>query len=209
MPTIHHRIKDRRKELKLSRADLASLVGVTQQAVYGWEESGAVPAYDRMSKIANALKTTQEWLSAGINVNVPLAEKYCLVSLLGSETQGGSVVRHHDEVGELTDDEYTFAYRRDFLAKLGVSPEWCRVFLMEDDSMNLGHQLLIDLKQTKLEDAKVFLLDTPAGHKVRRLYIQLDGMVRVRADAASVPEQLVPASAVKVIGRVVAFQGAL
>lgn len=206
---IHERIKKRREEKGISRAKLAYRCGVTQQAVYGWEETGAMPSFHRLLRIAEVLETTTEWLSAGIDVNVPLASKYCLVRLLGIEGEGGSAVNYHDEVGELKDDEYSFAYRRDFLKRLGVSPEYCRVFLTEDSSMNLGHQLLVDTKQQALEDGKVFLLDTPAGHQVRRLYLQLDGMVRVRADRPEVPEQLVPASAVKVVGRVVAFQGAL
>jgi transcriptional regulator with XRE-family HTH domain len=209
MPTIHDRIKRRREELELSRVQLGDLCGVTQQAVYGWEELKAMPSYHRLKTIAEVLKTTTEYLSAGIDVNVPLAEKYTLVRLLGTDKEGGIAVQHHHEVGGLADDHNSFAYRRDFLHTLGVAPEHCRVFINEDDSMNMGSQLLIDLKQTELKDDKVFLLDTPAGLKVRRLFIQLDGMVRVCADRANMPEQLVPATAVKTIGRVVAQQGAL
>lgn len=118
-------------------------------------------------------------------------------------------MQHHHEVGGLADDHNSFAYRRDFLQTLGVAPEFCRVYLNDDDSMSLGSQLLVDTQQTALQDDKVFLLDTPAGLKVRRLFIQVDGMVRLCADRPNVPEQLVPASAVKPIGRVVAQQGAL
>jgi transcriptional regulator with XRE-family HTH domain len=209
MPTIHQRIKRRREELRMSRADLGNKVGVSQQAVYGWEENDAQPSYHRLKLIADALKTTVEWLSAGIDVNVPLAAKYCLIPRLGSRREGDGLVDYHNEVGDLKDDENTFAYRRDLLEQLGVEAQWCRVFVSTDDSMALGQQLLIDLKQSQLEDGKVFLLDTPAGLKVRRLYMQIDGMVRVRADRPDVPEQLVSRDAVKVIGRVVAFQGVL
>jgi transcriptional regulator with XRE-family HTH domain len=209
VPTIHDRIKRCREKGGLSRVQLAEKCGVTQQAVYGWEELSAMPSFHRLKTIAEVLKTTTEYLSAGIDVNVPLAEKYTLVRLLGTDKEGGIAVQHHHEVGSLADDHNSFAYRRDFLRTLGVAPEYCRVYINQDDSMTLGSQLLIDLKQTELQDDKVFLLDTPAGLKVRRLFIQIDGMVRVCADRANVPEQLVPASAVKLIGRVVAQQGAL
>jgi transcriptional regulator with XRE-family HTH domain len=209
MPTIHDRIKRRREEQGLSRAQLAKKCKVTPQAVYGWEELGAMPSFNRLKTVAEVLKTTSEYLSGGIDVNVPLAEKYTLVRLLGTDKEGGIAVQHNIEVGGLADDQYSFAYRRDFLQQLGVSPEACRVYMTTDDSMNLGQQLLVDTSQKNLQDDKVFLIDTPAGLKVRRVFIQIDGQVRVCADRANVPEQLVPASAVKPIGRVVAQQGAL
>lgn len=118
---------------------------------------------------------------------------------------------YHNEVGDLIDDEYTFAYRREFLQRLGVTPQECRVYMRSagDDSMDLGEQLLVDVAHKDLADGKVFLLDTPAGLQVRRLFLQIDGQVRVCADGRNVPEQLAPASAIKVIGRVVAHQGAV
>lgn len=213
MSTIHERILHLRRELGLSRAQLGLKCGVTQQAVYGWEEDGAVPSRHRMPKVAEALKTTVEWLSAGIDVNVPLAAKYTLIPLLGTHCREGSDVQHHDEVGDLLDDHNSFAYRRDFLRELNVQPDWCRVYLLDkhDKSMTLGHQLLVDTnpEHAQIEDGRVYLLDTPAGCQVRRLYLQIDGQVRVRADRAEVPEQTVALAALKVLGRVVAHQGTL
>jgi transcriptional regulator with XRE-family HTH domain len=209
MTTIHERIRMRREELKMSRADLGRQCDCSQQAVYGWEETDTIPTYRRLQMIAVALNTTVEWLTAGIDVNVPLAAKYSLIPLLGHNKEGDKGVDYHDEIGEFRDDEHTFAYRKDFLQRLKVRPECCRVYLAEDDSMALGDQLLIDLEQTGLEDGKVYLLDTPAGYKVRRLYSQVDGTVLVRADRPDVPEQRAQASALNIVGRVIAFQGRL
>jgi transcriptional regulator with XRE-family HTH domain len=208
MPTIHERIKNRRIELGKSRAELGELVGVTQQAVYFWEEKNAVPSYHRLKKIAFVLDATVEWLTAGIDVNVPIAANYILIPLLGTERdQGGQQVQHHEEVGDLADDNNSFAYRRDLFEQLGVKPEWCRVFMTSDDSMNLGNQMLVDLQQAVVQDNKVFLLKTPAGHQVRRLYLQIDGTVRVQADRRNIPEQVVAADALQIVGRVIAHQG--
>jgi transcriptional regulator with XRE-family HTH domain len=209
MPTIHERIKRLREKKGMSRADLAERVKVTQQAVHGWEQKGAVPSHSRLRTLAEVLNTTTEYLSAGIDVNVPLAQKYTLVRLLGTDKEGGSAVNFHDEVGGLVDDVHSYAYRRDFLLRLGVAPEHCRVYMAENSGMNLGEQLLVDTSQTEIENDKVFLLDTPAGVQVRRLHIQLDGSVRVIADSPAVPQQVVPAGVVKLIGKVVAHQGAL
>jgi transcriptional regulator with XRE-family HTH domain len=208
MSTIGARIKQRREELKMSRNDLGIESGVTQQAVHGWEEKGAIPAYHRLKKIAEALETTVEWLSAGISVNVPTGANYTLIPLLGTEPEGGGDVQYHDEVGELKDDRNSFAYRRDFLEQLGVKPEWCRV-VRGDTSMTLGDQLLVDLQQKEVQNGRVYVLKSPSGPIVRRLFVQLDQKVRVLADRPDIPEQIVPPEAVHVLGRVVAFQGTL
>lgn len=118
-------------------------------------------------------------------------------------------MQNHEEVGDLTDDSNSFAYRRDFLASMNVKPEWLRVYMAGDNSMNLGSQLLVDLQQNRIEDGRVFLLQTPAGYQVRRLYIQIDGSVRVRADDRDVPEQVVKPEAINVVGRVISHQGAV
>jgi hypothetical protein len=117
-------------------------------------------------------------------------------------------VQYHDEVGELKDDRNSFAYRRDFLEQLGVKPEWCRV-VRGDTSMMLGDQLLVDLQQHEIENGRVYVLKSPSGPIVRRLFVQLDQKVRVLADRPDIPEQIVPPEAVHVLGRVVAFQGTL
>ena len=96
MTTIHQRIRFRREELKLSRADLGRQCGVSQQAVYGWEETDTIPTYHRLQRVAATLNTTVEWLTAGIDVNVPLATKYSLIPLLGHNKEGDKGVDYHD-----------------------------------------------------------------------------------------------------------------
>lgn len=133
---------------------------------------------------------------------------YTLIPLLGTEPEGGGDVQYHSEVGDLKDERNTFVYRRDFLEQLGVSPEWCRV-VRGDEHMNLGTQLLVDLQQKEIENDRVYVIKSPSGPIVRRLFVQLDHKVRVLADRPGIPEQIVPPEAVHVLGRVVAFQGTL
>lgn len=213
MEDIHTRIQKRRLELGLSLQELAEQVGVSWQSVYNWElpeeKKGRAPARQRIAQVAAVLKTSTEWLTAGIDVNVPIRGKYAFIPLIDLTNQGGGDVKYHDEVGDLDDANNTYAYRRDYLEQLGVKPAACRVFLAPDDSMALGEQLLVDLAQRQVIDAKVYLLGTPVGAIVRRLYVQLDGTVRVRADRPDIPEQVLPLAALRVLGRVVAFQGAL
>ncbi|MGU7784913.1 XRE family transcriptional regulator [Burkholderia sp. PU8-34] len=65
---IHRRIKERREALGLSMEALAALVGVKAwQTVQQWEkeEGGTAPKRERLKAVADALKTTPEYLLFG------------------------------------------------------------------------------------------------------------------------------------------------
>jgi transcriptional regulator with XRE-family HTH domain len=52
---IAGQVADRRKERRLSQADLAELVGTTQSAIARLESGGRPPRIDTLLRIANAL----------------------------------------------------------------------------------------------------------------------------------------------------------
>jgi len=52
---IADQVADRRKELELSQADLAELVGTTQSAIARLESGGRPPRIDTLLRIADAL----------------------------------------------------------------------------------------------------------------------------------------------------------
>jgi DNA-binding XRE family transcriptional regulator len=52
---IADRVGDRRKELELSQAELAQLVGTTQSAIARLESGGRPPRIDTLLRIADAL----------------------------------------------------------------------------------------------------------------------------------------------------------
>lgn len=65
---IHRRIKEKREELGLTMQALAALVGVKAwQTVQQWEKEidGTAPKRDRLKAVADALKTTPEYLLFG------------------------------------------------------------------------------------------------------------------------------------------------
>lgn len=59
---IAERIRTRRKELKLTQAQLGTMVGTGQSAVHGWETADFEPRDEVREKIADALDTTYESL---------------------------------------------------------------------------------------------------------------------------------------------------
>jgi transcriptional regulator with XRE-family HTH domain len=74
MDTIHARIRECRKALKLSQEALAEASGVSRQAVQQWETEpdpenpevlSSAPRRTRLAKVARALGVSEEWLLTG------------------------------------------------------------------------------------------------------------------------------------------------
>ncbi|HDC4778290.1 TPA: LexA family transcriptional regulator [Enterobacter kobei] len=62
---MNERIRARRKELKLTQAVLAKLVGVNRVTVTGWESGDYEPGGSNLQGLAAALKTNPQWIITG------------------------------------------------------------------------------------------------------------------------------------------------
>lgn len=212
---IHQRIRDRRIELGLTQQELAELVGVTQSAVQLWEkedrDGGTAPQRKRLDLLAAQLKVSPDYLATGNSATVidqkQEGRKYAFIARYQSRFHTkGAQVNHHIEIGNV-EGEDTFAYRRDWLEKRGLAPHALRVYEAVDDSMQLGDQMLVNITARNIVNNKPFLLDGPAGPRVRRLFVRFDGQVILRADNPAFPEEVAPLDALDVVGQVVAFSG--
>lgn len=65
MPNLHSRIKQHRKKLGLSQADMADRCGVSQPTIANWERGGHIPRKDALEKIAHCLGVDSVWLLSG------------------------------------------------------------------------------------------------------------------------------------------------
>lgn len=63
---MNERIRARRKELKLTQAVLAKLVGVNRVTVTGWESGDYEPGGSNLQALATALKTNPQWIISGL-----------------------------------------------------------------------------------------------------------------------------------------------
>lgn len=59
------RVKQRRKELKLTQRELAGLVGISRSAVNSWEMGDHIPGGDPAMRLPGALSCSWEWLTSG------------------------------------------------------------------------------------------------------------------------------------------------
>lgn len=62
---MNERIRARRKDLKLTQAVLAKLVGVNRVTVTGWESGDYEPGGSNLQGLAAALKTNPQWIITG------------------------------------------------------------------------------------------------------------------------------------------------
>ena len=77
MGTIGENIMYFRKKQHLSQCDLAKLMGVSQNAVYGWENNKRKPSIDILKKISEILKITLYDIVEG---NKPIEKSTCDIS---------------------------------------------------------------------------------------------------------------------------------
>lgn len=208
---IHTRIRQRRIDLGLTPAAFAKEVGVTRSAIMLWElptsEGGTVPTHARQKKVADVLKISVFWLLTGRADSLKASGRYVFLPSYVSDSEGGQQVTHPIEVEYLMDQPDTYAYRVDFLQQKGISPENARVWITQDDSMEVGTQLLFDLSKIAVEAGKVYLIETKMGARVRRLATRHDGTISMKADNPNYPEEIVLPDAIRVVGQLKAFAG--
>jgi len=63
--TLGKRIRAARKRLDMTRPQLAAHWGITEQAIYEWEVKDKRPDFDKLPKLARALKVPIAWLIEG------------------------------------------------------------------------------------------------------------------------------------------------
>ena len=73
MTTPGLRIRAKRKELRMSQAHLASLVGITQSAISELETGESkMPSAEALQKLAKVLGVTQAWILTGKDGEIEL-----------------------------------------------------------------------------------------------------------------------------------------
>lgn len=211
---IHSRIKERREAVGLSTRQLGDEVGVSRQTIMLWESSpstngkkGTAPLRDKMKKVADVLKTTPEYLTNGIDANVDPNDKYAFIPRYVEARKGAPQVDFHDEISDSGDSRDTYAYRKDFLAKIGAEAKHCIVVLTNDAGVTLGDQLLVNKADQVLASAKWYAFKTPNGALVRRVFLRADGHIELRDSQDTVGiETYAPNALPPILGRVVAAQ---
>jgi len=210
---IAQRLTNSREAAKLSQEELAKLVGLTQQAIDSIEQ-GKTRQPRKLKEIADALNVTPQWLQFGsaISAHEPSGDyqvsslKYAMVRRY---TVGAGMVEgkenSHEEVNG------THAYRREWLERKLLDPAKCAVIDAVGDSMfpsiHDGDIVLVNTAAAAIINGRAYAFRSEDGVKLKRLFKQLDGSIRVASDnpdKISYPDEwLTAAGRAEIIGEVV------
>lgn len=83
MQTIGLRIKNRRKELRLTQTNIKSTVGISSGNISDIENGNRLPAASTLVQLANVLDCSIDWILTGVS---PVSEHYS-ISGIGDERE--------------------------------------------------------------------------------------------------------------------------
>ena len=86
METLGLRLKQLRKENKMTQQQLADSIGVSKTSVIYWEKDENMPKHESLMALAKTLKTTPDWLLSGKVSQTPIIDS-SLVSDLYTNTR--------------------------------------------------------------------------------------------------------------------------
>lgn len=222
MATPGQRIAEARERKGWTQTELATACGWKQSRIGNYEAGISAPKKRDYEIIADAIglpDVTPSWLMFGVRVAPEdrseyevTEDRYAMIPLLSTvEARAGTSRRgaDHEQVGK------TLAYRRDWLEANGLSAALCVVVPVSGDSMQPtifnGDTVLVNTGDHKIANGQVYAFRHEDGPRIKRLFKQLDGKVRVVSDnpdkIAYPDEYLTPDSDAAMIGRVVHRSG--
>lgn len=175
MSHIGSRIRQRRKDLRLTQAELGKAIGVGASAVVQWESANPAnrtePKPKHYPKLAQALRTTTEWLVTGRgDPDLDTSPERVLASGRVVDIIGIAGAGHWSETGARMADfprvvpacpvrnyttatQYCFALVGDDLRKNYPHADWLYVVSIEET----GH---------RIAEGDVVVMRTTDGHKI-------------------------------------------
>ena len=215
---LKDRLKLARKHAKLTQAQLADAVGISQPSITDLER-GKSQKTGYIAQIAKACRVSALWLASGEGSMLPSqaaepapgAPSEKDYALIPQYTAKGSAGNGH--LNEHVEVKGGLAFKRDWLARLGVKEHRCSVIYAQGTSMEPsigdGEVVLLDHDDTEPRDGKVYVLQRPDGEIIiKRLIKQMAGWV-IRSDNEDkrrYPDEPISADSlqhIEVVGRVV------
>jgi phage repressor protein C with HTH and peptisase S24 domain len=211
------RIAQALEEANFKHAHIARLMDVSPQAVNGWVTKGSISKANLAELAVHTKKPLEFFMETKNKAEEPAAQysvdsKYVFIARYRAAGGAGSPVDNgHDEVDSM------HAFRRDWLAKHSASASTCGIVEVKGDSMlpTLGDHdiVVINLVSKHLITGKVFAFATDEGLRIKRLFKQLDGRIRVvsdNPDKTQYPDDyLTPGTESSIIGLVIGKSGSV
>lgn len=217
------RVKEARDAAKLTQAQLAEMVGVSQSAIHALESRDSQSS-KFIVELARVLKVPASWLKNGGELvadthknydveaaNSPSEETHVIIPRYNVHAAcGNGLLNDHVEVNG------GLAFMRSWIRDMGWKAANLVVIYARQDSMaptiTDGAVLLVDTSQTAPESGRVYVLNWFGEERVKRLHRVGASRYRVSSDnpnKAEFPDEVIDfeeSPDVRIIGRVV-WQG--
>jgi phage repressor protein C with HTH and peptisase S24 domain len=215
-PSLQSRLDQVLKEFA-SVADLARVIGVSDNAIYKWLSGRGQPSVANLVALAKAAKVSVEWLATG---NEAAGEKRAAAR--AADPSGFAYVARYDGKtagarGDLLRNDQVVDY-------LAFKKEWVRTRLKADprnlllieaigDSMaptlEESDLLLVDLAEPRFRHDGIYVMRRDNELTVKRLQRRPDGSLNIISDNPAYESAIVTGDSVHIIGRVIWAAGKL
>lgn len=220
-----------RTDMELTQQALADMIGKTKGFISGIENEKWGASQDTLRELTVVFNCSLDDLFAdpptgGARVGKSLANKG-VKRQAGLDPERYVFVRRYEAIGGLGAGRFneqhvevsgTHAYRLDMIRARGWRPEALAVIEAEGPSMeptiNDGDVVLVNMDESQIVSGKVYAIEDPGhGTRIKRLFKQIDGRVRVVSDNGDKrlypDDYLTPDSGARIIGRAVDRSGSL
>jgi phage repressor protein C with HTH and peptisase S24 domain len=200
-----------------SVADLARVIGVSDNAIYKWLSGRGQPSVANLVALAKAAKVSVEWLATG---HEGAAAKRSTVR--GAEHDGFAYVARYDVKGpgargeSLRSEQIVdyLAFKKEWVrARLNADPRNLLLIEAVGDSMaptlEDADLLLVDLGEPRFRHDGIYVLRREQELAVKRLQRRPDGTLNIISDNPAYESSIVASDSVRIIGRVIWAAGRL
>lgn len=196
---------------KPNRSAFARAVGVTPSAIQQIEAGKTLTLDgDTLAGYVRATGFMVDWLQHGRGPKEQTRVREAVAEYIEVPVRNGKVSAGHGRPTAEISEIGSILFRPRSMAKKGISPEHAQVWYVADASMfprlREGDAVLFDTSDLEVLDGKLYVIEWGGTTYVKRLYRELDGLVRVVSDnpAPEFRDRLVQPEdpGFKVLGRV-------
>jgi len=192
-----------------SVADLARLIGVSDNAIYKWLSGRGQPSVANLVALAKASKVSVEWLATGHESAAAKRsaghsaerDEFFYVPRYDVKGAGGTVLRSEQVVDHL-------AFKKEWVrARFNADPRNLLLIEAVGDSMaptlEDSDLLLVDLGEPRFRHDGIYVLRREHELEVKRLQRRPDGTLTIICDNPAYAPSVVASDSVHIIGRVI------
>lgn len=188
METLGTRLKQLRKDNRLTQQQLADAIGVSKTSVIYWEKDENLPKHESLMALAKVLKTTSQWLLSGVPIpeksNADIATMEVGIYQDGDPIPDGYVaIDYYDDVYVSAGNGYLnlekpsnnkMLFPVDLIRECNVEPSTTKVIHVRGESMfpklKDGQAISIDMSARTIYDGEIYAFQVGDDTKIKYLF---------------------------------------